>query len=120
MITSAGYEIDDIGGSLTWGAFGAFIKKLSPDTATYREVHPEIEDWGTRLRTNIILADVYDMLNQINANICAGFSRKKPKKVTPYKRPWVKPGKKLGGKGAMPKNKLHEWMEKKRKEYRHG
>lgn len=117
LISSAGIEINDIGGSLSWGAFGAFIKKTPEDSALFRELHPEIGDWGTVLRTNIILADIYDCLSQINNNIVSGFSRKKSRKTEKYPRPWLqKKGKKIGT--AMKRKELHEWMEKKRREAR--
>ena len=83
----------------------------------FRELHPEVEDWGTRLRTNIILADIFDVLAQINSNIIAGFSRKKSKKPERYTRPWAKKKfKKIGS--AVKRNELHAWMEMKRREAR--
>ena len=120
LITSAGVELNDIGGSLTWGAFGSFIKNLPTNSATYQELHPEVSDWGTQLRTNIILADIYDILSQINLNMIGGFSRKKSHKAKLYPRPWNKKKDRKIGKGALPKNQLHEWIEKKRKERRNG
>lgn len=112
LITSAGIEIEDVGGALSWGAFASFIKNLDYDSALWRSAHPEMSDWGTRLRTNIILADIFDLLAQINVNICAGFSHKKPKHVKPYPRPWSKDKgeKRIGGKGALPSKDLHEWV----------
>jgi hypothetical protein len=121
LISSAGIEIGDIGGSLSWGAFGSFIKHSSTDSALFRELHPEVEDWGTRLRSNIILADIFDVLAQINSNLIAGFSQKKSKKPEKYTRPWAKKKfKKIGT--AVKRNELHEWMEMKRREARkkHG
>ena len=120
MISSAGIEIGDIGGSLSWGAFGSFVKHLSVDSALFRELHPEVEDWGTRLRTNIILADIYDCLAQLNSNIIAGFSHKKSKKPEKYTRPWAKKKfKKIGT--AVRRKELHDWMEMKRREaVKHG
>lgn len=115
MISSAGIEIDDIGGSLSWGAFSSFIKRSDEDSALFRELHPEIGDWGTTLRTNIILADIFDCLSQINANMIGGFSRKKSRQVDKYPRPWnqqKKNEKKIGS--AMKKNELHEWIQKRR------
>ena len=120
LITSAGVELNDIGGSLSWGAFGSFVKKLPTNSATFQELHPEVSDWGTQLRTNIILADIYDILSQINLNMIGGFSRKKSHKAQPYPRPWNEKKDRKIGKGALPKNQLHEWIEKKRKEWRNG
>ena len=120
MITSAGVELNDVGGSLSWGAFGSFIKHSSTDSALFQELHPEIGNWGTVLKTNIILADIFDCLAQINSNLIAGFNRKKSQKVEKYSRPWTKSKRKKIG-TAVRRNELHEWMEKKRREARkHG
>lgn len=117
LISSAGIEVNDIGGSLSWGAFGAFIKRSEPDSALYKELHPELGDWGTTLRTNIILADIYDMLAQLNVNMICGFNRKKGRKADKYPRPWAKKKEKQIG-TAVKRSELHKWIEKKRREAR--
>lgn len=63
----------------------------------------------------MILADIFDLLQVINATMIK-LSGNKPKKFTPYPRPGKDNDKKRIGKGAMPFNKLREWME----ERRHG
>lgn len=88
------------------------------DSALFRELHPEYGDWGTTLRTNIILADIYDCLAQINMNIVGGFSRKPGKKAKAYPRPWVKNRKEKKMGTPMKRSALHKWMEKKRREAR--
>lgn len=110
LITSASVELDDVGSTLSWGAFSSFVKNLGYDSALWRSVHPEVEDWGTVLRTNIILSDIYDILASINTNICAGFSHKKKSKPKPYPRPWLKAKERRLGKGALPKEELREWI----------
>ena len=111
LITSAGIELADVGGSLSWGAFASFLKNLSYDSALWKSAHPDAAVWSTQLQTNIILADIYDVLSQINANICGGFSKKKPQKIKPYPRPWNKAKQhRIGGKGALPKDELREWI----------
>ena len=117
LISSAGIEIDDVGGSLSWGAFGAFIKRSAPDSALFRELHPEYGDWGTTFRTNVILADIYDCLAQMNVNMISGFNRKKGRQADKYPRPWAKKKEKKIGK-AMKRQDLHKWIEKKRREAR--
>ena len=117
LISSAGIEIDDVGGSLSWGAFSAFIKHPDPDSALYREIHPEIGDWGTVLRTNVILADIYDCLAQINLNMIGGFNHKKGRQADKYPRPWMKKKEKKIGK-PMKRDALHKWIEKRRREAR--
>ena len=118
MITLAGIEIGDIGGSLSWGAFDSFLRRLPYDSAVYKELHPEIGDWSSNLRTNVLLADIYDCLCQINVNMIGGFGRKKATKIKKYPRPWSKKNGKSIGKNALPKKELHEWINKKRKEAR--
>lgn len=79
--------MEDIGCALSWGALGAFIKYLPPDSAVVRETHPEESSWATRVKTNSILADIYDVLSAINANLTAVGSGKSAKRVKPYPRP---------------------------------
>jgi hypothetical protein len=111
LITSAGVELEDVGGSLSMGAFSSFLKNQSFDSALWRSTHPDLAEWTSTLKTNLILADIYDLLAQINSNMVGGFSHKKPSKAKPYPRSWLKKTKeKKFGKGALPKNKLREWI----------
>lgn len=82
-----GYEVEDIGCALSWGALGSFIKYLPQDGAVVREMHPEESTWATTVKTNSILADIYDMLVAINANLTAIGSGKPAKRIRPYPRP---------------------------------
>lgn len=66
--------------------------------------------WEDTLTTNRILADIYDLLQTINANLLRMGG--KTVKVKPYPRPRAKP--KTLGKGAMPWAELQEWFKKKR------
>jgi hypothetical protein len=52
-----------------------------------RELRPDLSQWSTTAKTNAILADIYDMLAAINANLCAKGSGKKAKRPKPYPRP---------------------------------
>lgn len=111
LITSVGVELEDVGVSLSWETFASFLYNLGPESALWRSTHPEMRDWASPLRTNIILADIYDLLANINANLCGGFSRKKPHHVKPYPRPWeTKKHERKIGSGALPKEQLHEWI----------
>jgi len=86
-LLKTGYEAEDIGCALSWGALGAFIKHLPPDSAVVREAHPEESAWATTVKTNSILADIYDMLSAINTNLAAIGSGKPAKRIKPYPRP---------------------------------
>lgn len=105
-----------MGASLSWEALGAYLRHLSPESATVSELNPTVSSWGTRTRTNVLLADLYDLLQQVNANLVAVGSHKKPKPWKPYPRPWAKnDNEKHFGRGALPAAELHEWIEEKRR-----
>lgn len=78
------------------------------------ESHPETAQWATTLKTNIILADIYDCLAQINANLVAIGSGKKAKKAKQYPRPKKKKTTHKIGSGAMPVDKLRDWINERR------
>lgn len=67
------------------------------------------------MKTNALLADIYDMLAMINANICAMGSGTKAKKPKAYPRPNDSEKKSIGKKG-LPPEELRAWFDKKRKE----
>lgn len=75
--------------------------------------------WSSRAKTNSILADIFDVLSQINANLVAIGSHKQSKKPKPYPRPGDREKKeKKIGKNALPAAELDSWLEKKRKAYK--
>lgn len=88
---------------------------LSSETG--RELEPEWAQWAGTMKTNAILADIFDLLAMINANICAMGSGKKAKKPKAYKRPGDKDKQKIG-KNALPADQLMEWFDNKRKQSR--
>ena len=94
------------------------------DSHLIRELSPEDGLWATRSKTNAILADIFDMLAIINANLVATSSRKRAKQPKPYKRPGDKEAQNIKqfGKGAVTVPELEAFFEQKRKEYeaRHG
>jgi hypothetical protein len=95
------------------------LHNLGPESATARELDPEMAYWSSQAKTNAILADIFDMLAQINANLVAVGSHKASKKTKPYPRPGDKDkqDKKLG-KNALPAEELDSWFAKKRKAYK--
>jgi len=73
-------------------------------------------EWGSVLKTNEILADIFDVLAMINANLIAVGSRKKAKQPKPYPRPGAKPkNEQHFGSGALPPSELKKWIEEKRR-----
>ena len=70
--------------------------------------------WENTLKTNAILADIYDLLQVINVNIINMMTKKK-KRIKPYPRPGRDDNNERKiGKGAMPLNDLREWIRRKR------
>ena len=76
---------------------------------------PDLASWGGTVKTNAILADIYDLLGMINANICAMGTGKKARKPKAYVRPGDRNAQKVG-KDALPPDQLREWFAKKRRE----
>lgn len=111
-LLGTGYSLDDVGASLSWDALKSFLSYTRPDSALYRELHPEMSEWSTVLKTNIILADIYDQLQITNALIRMGLSRKKPRPPEPYKRPWVTDArtKHMGKKPLASVAEMREWI----------
>lgn len=120
-LVRCGYTLDDIGRSLPWRALGSFIQELQPDSALAYELDPKMSAWATARQTNILLADIFDMLAIINANLMA-FGGKKPKKPAKYPRPWREDQNKETrhfGKDPLPIAELDKWLERKRNERKH-
>ena len=112
-----GHTIDDIGGALSWDALSAFLRHLGPDTETARELDPELTAWVSTAKTNAILADIFDVLAQINTNLCALGSGKAAKKPPAYKRPGDNRAKHIG-KNALPISDLRAFFARKREQYK--
>lgn len=64
------------------------------------------------VKTNEILADLYDLMATFRYEMVTMLSGKRQKKPTPYKRP-RKDDKKKVGKGAMLKEDLKNWIKSK-------
>lgn len=109
----AGYELRDVGRSLSWSALRSFTENLGLDSCTVKDLDPELYDWTTTLKTNRILADIYDILSMINSNLVAVGSKKKAKKPKLYPR-IKKPGDQIG-KGAVAPVQLRQMFANKRR-----
>ena len=113
-----GHCLDDIGRSVSWRALGSFLKKLDASSETAHELDPDLTSWAGTVKTNAILADIYDMLAMINANLCALGSGKKAKKPEGYKRPGDNRKERIGGKNALPPDELRNWFQARRDKYK--
>lgn len=111
LLTRTTYQVDDIGGALSWGALYSFIKNLGSDSALARDLGKST-GWETTLQTNTMLADIFDLLEVIHADLVFWMSKgKKKKNIKPYPRPGRDEDKKRKiGKGAMPLDQLREWL----------
>lgn len=116
MLSNTGYTIDDLGDGLGWEVFNDFLTNLGTQSALAKQVTPETSVWGSREKTNSILADIYDVLSAINYSLVK-IGGGKPKKPTPYPRPNDKSKNKRYGnkKSSLPVNKMREWV----KNYKH-
>lgn len=116
LMTRTNYQLDDIGGALSWSSLYSFINYLGGDSALARSLG-KTNGWESTLKTNVILADIYDMLQALNANFVAYATRGKKKlKIKPYPRPGRDDDNvhKIG-KGALPVNDLHKWIKERQK-----
>ena len=113
-MTRTNYTINDVGGALPWGSVYSFIKNLGSDSALARDLGKST-GWENTLQTNAILADIFDLLQVIHAELVAWATQgKKKMKTKPYPRPGRdEDNKRKLGKGAMPLNELREWMRRK-------
>ena len=88
---------------------------MDPDSAIAHELEPQLADFSSQFKTNVILADIYDVLAQINANIVAGFSRKRTSKPKRYPRPGDDDKRRIG-KGGVTVNELDSWFAEKKRQ----
>lgn len=109
LLTRTIYTLDDVGGSLSWGAFASFISNLDTSSALARDLG-KATGWENILATNSILADIYDLLQVIHGDLYA-LGGHKPRQIKPYPRPGRDEDKKRKiGSGAMPLDQLRKWL----------
>ncbi len=113
-----GYELKDIGRSLSWGALSSFVSNLDLSSSVSKEINPDLHSWSTTFKTNTILADIFDILALINANIVAIGSHTHTKAPQKYPRPFGQDkndGQHYGSE-AVPISDLRELFANKRKD----
>lgn len=115
LLTETGHELSDVGSTLSWSALKSFLSQIKLGSALGEELNPEISAWSTRKKTNEILADIFDILQVINAQLRVIASHKPGRKPEPYDRPGQEKGKKRIGKGALPLSQMREWIENRRR-----
>lgn len=91
-----------------------YLRHASPDTALAQEAGGmDAAEWSSVLKTNAILADLFDKLNEYEHNYIAANSRHKPKRPKPYPRPWVKGEAQKFGKDPVPIKEFWGWWKSK-------
>jgi len=115
LMTRTCYTLDDVGGALSWRSLYSFIKHLDTNSALARDLGKST-GWESTLKTNAILADLYDLLQAINANLVR-LGGGKVKNIKPYPRPGKDDNNTTKfGKGALPVDELHAWIEARRQQ----
>ncbi len=120
LLTKTGHELNDVGRTLSWQALASFLLHEEPTSALARELDDEKYIWTQTLKTNGLLADIFDLLAQINANLVAYGNRQPAKEPKRYPRPDMeekRENERHIGRGALPKAELRKWVERKRQEH---
>jgi len=98
-------------------ALSHFAANLPLDSAVIaaESEYPMEQVWMTRQKTNLILADIYDLVSGFMWTWASAKSKKKRKRPEPYPRPWTKKEKKRIGKGAIKAGRFADWWNSKKK-----
>lgn len=120
LMTFTGRTLDEY---MQQGAAGIvalcdFIKHLSTDSALFRTTRDGMHEWSETVKTNMLLADIYDNLTAMRYQFVSSKSKKKPRRPDPYPRPWAKPRKKKIGKDPVKVSKFWKWWDSKKKKKR--
>ena len=78
---------------------------VKPDSAIAAEIRPEVAEWSTIFKTNVLLADIYDELCWFQSTMIAKGTDRYPKKPKEYPRSWRE--KKTKFKKIM---KVNDWL----------
>lgn len=111
LLRKTGHELSDVGDTLSWGALSSFVNNLEADSATSHEIEPETSAWATVAKTNAILADIYDILSAINANLIAVGRGERARIPDKYPRPENGKDKKKIFSSVMPADEMRAWFE---------
>lgn len=113
-MTNTRYTLQDVGGALSWGALLHFVQFAPRTSALSRELNPvtDEERWAEGHATAALLADIYDLLNQLNENLVARGGNRRATHVKPYPRPWAKgKGERRIGRDPIPVADFEAWWE---------
>lgn len=86
-----------------------FLTSLDLDARTaYETAELDAAEWSDTLKTNALLADIYDAIRLFNYS----FAGKKAKEPKPYPRPWAENKSQKYGKDAIPILDFEDWWNK--------
>ena len=71
LMTKTAHVLADVGRSLSWGDLSDFVANLPPDSALIRAMNPQASAWASGAACASLLADVYDAIIGISAELCA-------------------------------------------------
>lgn len=113
LITMTRYNLGDVGGALPWAALRHFVDHLPRTSALSRELVPlsDEERWIAGDMTAPILADIYDAIAQVGANLVAKGTGRQPRTVKPYPRPWEGRGERRIGSDPIPVSEFESWWD---------
>lgn len=112
LVRATGCAFADVPERLSWNALAAFVRGLGPGSSWAERKDPEAAAWGTREKTNAILADIFDLLAIINRNLVAANTPKgktRPKAPRPYPRPHARDAAPVVGRDPIPVGDFDEW-----------
>lgn len=115
-LISSGFTLRDVGDRISWDTLREYLYNASPNSATARKMNPDLSMWASSLKTNALLADIFDVLAMINANICSLGSGQPAKRPPRIEHPGDKNRQKIGGK-RMTMKEFDAHMAKKRADY---
>lgn len=87
-----------------WDNLVTFSRHLPDDSATHRALDQDVAVWSSTVKTNMILADVFDAVRLFNFT----FAKKGSKEPDPYERPWD-PRKQRIGSDPIPISQFDSW-----------
>lgn len=106
------YQLSDLGGALSWGALLHFLQFVPRDSAFSQSVQPwtDAERWQRGEATAAILADIFDAVRALDADVMHKGTKRRPRQPKPYPRPWAtdKGGVSVG-KDPIPVSEFEAW-----------
>lgn len=96
--------IEQAAASFGWDELLNFSRHLPATSATHRALNKDVAEWSATLKTNMILADIFDAVRLFNFTFSKGNEEPKP-----YKRPFSNNGAKRIGSSPIPIKDFKQW-----------